>query len=133
MVLLEPRAVAGDAVAVVAVVGRFGPVSIVAAVGVAVGLVVVVVVVAAVTAALLAEAMEADAVLGLRALAAGPADALDAGDAEVAREVALVDGRGDVDGGEDAVEPVDVGAELNAREQELVGLDAEADDVATSV
>jgi len=128
------RAVAGNALVFGAVadhVVRFAGVSIVGPV--AVGGVVVIVVVIAVAPALLAKAVEADAVLGLGSLAAGPADALDAGDAEVAGKVALVDGRGDVDGGEDAVEPGDVGAELDAREEELVCFDAEADDVAAPV
>lgn len=45
-------------------------------------------------------------------------------------EGAFIEGRGDVDGGSESFEPGDVDSCVVAGEEELVGLDAEADDIA---
>jgi len=66
-------------------------------------------------------------------LAAGPSDPLDPRDGLVPRELPLVDGSSDVNGCMESIEPLDERPKLNTREEELIRLQTEPDDVAAPV
>jgi hypothetical protein len=60
-----------------------------------------------------------------------PAHALHPGDRHISRKVTIFDWQCNVDGGEETLEPPVKGANLNARQKELISLSADSYDITT--